>query len=413
MKCLLVPIGSAGDVHPFVGLGLALRRRGHDVTVVTSGYFETLIRRVGLDFHSVSPADEFRVALDNPDVWHPRRSLKVMIEWMATLVPRVYEAVVGLYEPGRTVVAAGPIALGARVAQEKVGLPMATLHLAPAMFRSTIRPPILPGLFMPAWLPRWVKAMMFRLGDRLVIDRHLGGPLNGFRAGLGLPPVRGFFDRWWHSPLRILGLFPEWFGPPQPDWPPQTRLTGFPLYDERGAAELPEELTRFLDGGEPPVVFTPGSAMTQGRDFFAAAVEACRVLGRRGLLLTRFPEQVPAPLPEGVRHFAYAPFSEVLPRAAALVHHGGIGTSAQALAAGAPQLVMPMAHDQPDNAARLRRLGVAVSLPRARFRGPTVAQALDELLGSKGVAENCRAVAARLKDSRAVEQTCDEIEALG
>jgi UDP:flavonoid glycosyltransferase YjiC (YdhE family) len=210
----------------------------------------------------------------------------------------------------------------------------------------------------------------------------------------------------------VLGLFPDWFGPPQPDWPPQTRLTGFPLYDERGGADIPEELTRFLDAGEPPVVFTPGSAMAQGQDFFAAAVEACRLLGRRGVFLTRFPDQVPPDLPAAVRHFDYVPFSQLLPRAAALVHHGGIGTSAQALAAGVPQLVMPMAHDQPDNAARLRRLGVAASLPRARFRGPAVARDLERLLRSKEVAQNCRAVADRLKDSRAVEQTCEELEAL-
>lgn len=127
----------------------------------------------------------------------------------------------------------------------------------------------------------------------------------------------------------------------------------------------------------------------------------------------KVPEQVPAELPAGVRHFPYVPFSQVLPRAAALAHHGGIGTSAQALAAGVPQLVMPMAHDQPDNAARLRRLGVAASVPRRRFRGPAVARALGELLDSKEVAENCASVAARLKGSRAVEQTCEAIEELG
>jgi UDP:flavonoid glycosyltransferase YjiC (YdhE family) len=412
VKLLLVPIGSAGDVHPFVGLGLALRRRGHEVTVITNGYFEPLIRRVGLDFEPVGTAEEFQEFLDEPDAWHPRKALRLVVEWMGRLLPRVYEPVVRLYERGRTVVAAGALALGARVAQEKLGVVMATLYLAPAMFRSTYLPPLLPGLWMPAWLPRWVKGMMFRLGDRLVVDRALDGPINGFRAGLGLPPARRFFDVWWHSTRRVLGLFPDWFGPPQPDWPPQTRLTGFPLYDERGVEPMPEEVSRFLDAGEPPVVFTPGSAMTQAGDFFAAAVEACRLSGRRGLLLTRFPQQLPVALPDGLRHCAYVPFSQLLPRAAALVHHGGVGTSAQGLAAGVPQLVMPMAHDQPDNAARLGRLGVATSLPRRKFRGPAVAEALGRLLGSKDVADSCRAAASRLKDSRAVERTCEELEAL-
>jgi rhamnosyltransferase subunit B len=412
VKCLLVPLGSAGDVHPFVGLGLALRERGHEVTVLSGGHFEALVRRVGLSFHAVGTEEEYRTVIADPGAWHPRKGFAKIMEWVGVLLPRVYEAVAALYEPGRTVVAAGTLALGARVAQEKLGVPLATVHLSPSAFYSAYQPPVLAGLPMPAWLPRAAKRAMFWLADNLVVDRALAGPVNGFRAGLGLPPVRRFFGRWYHSPRRVLGLFPPWFAAPQPDWPPQVRLTGFPLYDESGAADVPEEVSRFLDAGEPPVVFTPGSAMAHGHDFFAAAVEACRLMGRRGLLLTRFAEQVPPDLPDGVRHFAYVPFSQVLPRAAALVHHGGIGTTAQGLAAGRPQLVMPMAFDQPDNAARLRRLGVGASLRRPKFRGPAVAEALGQLLASQEVAENCRAAAARLKDSRAVEQTCEELEAL-
>jgi len=412
VKCLLVPIGSAGDVHPFVGLGLALRERGHQVTFVTGSPFEALIRRLGFDFHSVFAEEEYNRFLEDPDAWHPRKGFLKIMAWIADLMPRVYEALASLDEPGRTVVAAGTLALGARVAQEKLGVALATVHLSPSAFYSVYEPPVLPGLPMPAWLPHAAKRLMFWLADTLVVDRALAGPINGFRAGLGLPPARRFFNKWYHSPRRVVGLFPEWFAPPQPDWPPQTRLTGFPLYDERDVAEVPAEVSRFLDAGEPPVVFTPGSAMVHGRDFFAAAVEACRLLGRRGLLLTRFPEQLPPDLPEEVRHFPYVPFSQVLPRAAALVHHGGIGTSAQALAAGVPQLVMPMAYDQPDNAARLRRLGLAASLRRQDFRGPLVARALGQLLGSEEVAANCQAVAARLKGSRAIERTCEELEAL-
>src|SRR5262249_53944037 len=159
-------------------------------------------------------------------------------------------------------------------------------------------------------------------------------------------PVRGIMSQWWHSPQRVLGLFPPWYGEPQPDWPPQVRLVGFPLYDERGVEELPGGLADFLATGSPPLVFMPGSANAQAQDFFRAPVEACQRLGRRGLLLPRFPEQLPAPLPPTIRHFNFIPFSQVLPQAAALVHHGGIGTSAQALAAGVPQVVMPLAHDQ-------------------------------------------------------------------
>ncbi|MCA9270847.1 MAG: glycosyltransferase, partial [Planctomycetales bacterium] len=207
-----------------------------------------------------------------------------------------------------------------------------------------------------------------------------------------------------------IGAFPDWYAPPQPDWPASSELTSFPLWDERGVTESPAEVNEFLAAGDPPIAFTPGSAMLQGEKFFAAAADACRRLGRRGMLLSRHAQQIPARLPDGVRHFAYAPFSEILPRCAALVHHGGIGTLSQALAAGVPQLVMPMAHDQPDNAARVRRLGVGSVLWPSQFRGPRVAAALAALLASAEVKANCDACAEHLADVDGLGLIADALE---
>jgi UDP:flavonoid glycosyltransferase YjiC (YdhE family) len=196
----------------------------------------------------------------------------------------------------------------------------------------------------------------------------------------------------------------------QPDWPAQLRLTDFPLYDERGATAAPEGLREFLAAGDPPLVFTPGSAMQQARQFFTKAVAICQRLGRRGLLLSRWAQNVPAELPASVRHFEYIPFSEVLPHAAALVHHGGIGTTAQALAAGIPQLVMPFGFDQLDNAARVGRLGVGDSLEARRFTASAAGDKLRALLDSRAVAQRCREVAGSLQPGRGIEKACDAIE---
>ena len=190
-------------------------------------------------------------------------------------------------------------------------------------------------------------------------------------------------------------------------------LTGFPLYDERGATEVPAAVSRFLDAGDPPVVFVAGSGNRQAGRFFRAAAEACGRLDRRGLLLTRYRDQLPVVMPHGVRHFDYVPFTEVLPRAAALVHHGGIGSAAQALAAGVPHLLRSMTFDQPDNADRLRRLGVARVLPAGRFRGPAVAREIELLLGSSDIAGRCRALADRLRGVDGLAAACEVIEAAG
>jgi UDP:flavonoid glycosyltransferase YjiC (YdhE family) len=257
-----------------------------------------------------------------------------------------------------------------------------------------------------------VKRLVYWLADRLAIDPVAAPATNAVRDELGLPPVRRLLGDWCHSPQRIVGLYPPWFAPPQPDWPPQLVLTGFPLFDERGLSEPPPELADFLAGGDAPVVFTAGSAMRQGHTFFREAAVACGLLKRRGLLLTRYPEQLPATLPDGVRHVSYVPFSQLLPHAAALVHHGGIGTTGQALAAGVPQLLMPMGHDQPDNAARVDRLGVGRSLPPRRFKAPTVARLLGELLGSAEVAARCREVAGKFDGANPLAETCRLIEGL-
>jgi UDP:flavonoid glycosyltransferase YjiC (YdhE family) len=278
--------------------------------------------------------------------------------------------------------------------------------------RSVYRSPVLPGLPMPDWAPRAWKRFVYLLSDALVLDRVAAPVVNAMRAEQGLPPARSVLGNWWLSPQRVIGLFPNWFAQPQPDWPAQVRLTGFPLYDGLGAEAVPAGLDEFLEVGPPPVVFTPGTMMRHPRRFFEAAVEACCRWGRRGLLLTRYRDQLPARLPEGVRHFDYVPLSRVLPRAAALVSHGGIGTVSQALAAGIPQLIMPLGFDQFDNAARLERLGVAATLTPRAFRGPTVARQLAHLLTSSAVARACRAVAATLRNDDWEGPTCQAVEEL-
>ncbi|MBP7935547.1 MAG: glycosyltransferase [Phycisphaerae bacterium] len=414
MHVLLVTLGTAGDVHPYLGLGRRLRARGHRVTTITSGYFERQVRQAGLDFAPLGTAEEYRSIIRDGELWHHRQAFRAFAERVVplTLEP-IYERVAEHYVPGETVAAASWNAFGARIAQERLGLPLVTIHTVPSGLRSVYRTPVLSEFPVMQWIPwRWRK-VAYTLIDLTVFDRMLRPAINRFRARLNLPSIRRFVSHWWDSPDRIIGLFPEWFSPPQRDWPRQVRLTGFPRYDGGEIEPLPSEVREFLDAGDPPIVFTPGSPIQEVRWFFQASIEACRLLGRRGLLLTRFPEQVPKSLPPEVRHFDYLPFSRLLPQAAALVHHGGIGSAAQAMAAGIPQLVMPICNDQPDTAARLIRLGVGDALHPGRYRGAEVADRLRRLLGSKETAANCRMLAHRIKMSDPLDEACLLTEQLG
>jgi UDP:flavonoid glycosyltransferase YjiC (YdhE family) len=414
MRVLLVPFGSHGDVHPFVGLALALRERGHRVTFVLNEYFGPLVRGLGFEMLPVGDLRMFEDALRDPDFFDPKRGFAAVARWVIEHAREAYPRVAEWYVPGESVAVGGSMAFAVRLAQETLGVPAATVHLQPMVFHTLHETPAYSGGFaVPRWWPRWLKRVLFDQAYARFIDPHIVPGLNAQRAGLGLPPVRDPMRVWLHEAPLVLGFFPSWFGPPQPDWPPRLQLVGFPLYDERDASPMSPELAAFLADGPPPVAFTPGSANLYGRPFFEAAVDACTRLGRRGVLLTRFPEQVPPGLPASVRHFAYAPFSQLLPRAAALVHHGGIGTAAQGMSAGVPQLIMPLAHDQYDNVARMRRLGIARALPPAKFRGPAVARALGTLLDSPEVAARCRAVADRFADDpRPMERASEAIEAL-
>jgi len=393
-------------------LALTLQQRGHEVLLVAPSVFRSLGERAGLEFAALLSDDEYHAAIRDPNLWHPFRSFSVVARRLIlpTLRP-VYQIIEKHSQTGRTVVAAPGFAFGARIAQEKLGVSLATVHLQPIMFRSAIKPGCFGFPDILEYVPSPLRKLYLRAADQFLIDPLLADETNSFRAELGLAPVHRFFNGWANSPQLIIGMFPDWFAPPAPDWPTNVVLTGFPLWDDGSLRNRSSKLAEFLAAGPPPIVFTAGSAMIQARRFFQVSAEACRMSGRRALFLTQFPEQLPMPLPSGTCHYDYVPFSTVLPQSALLVHHGGIGTTAQAIAAGIPQLVVPSTHDQPDNAVHVRRLGVGdFLLPRA-YTPANLENSLRRLMGAD-VSRNCQRRAYDLARSRSLETASLLIENL-
>lgn len=409
MHVILATVGTDGDVFPYVGLGRVLRARGHRVTLAAPESYRARAAAVGLEFCPLVTAEEEGRMLADPDMWHPFKSGLMMAHWGAPMMRRQYEALAGLARDPDTVVVANPGLLPARLVQEKLKVPLASLLLQPGLIPSCSAPPEMTGgLTIPAWLPRPLRRAYWLAVDA-VGYLLVGIPLNRLGARLGLPPVRRVF-RWWLSPDLVIGLFPPWYAEPQPDWPPQIRLAGFGRYD--GAeAELPGDVLAFCRAGPPPVAFTLGTGMAHAAGFFRAAVAACAAAGVRGLLLTKYPGLVPSPLPPAVRHCAFAPFRRLLPLCVAVVHHGGVGTTAAALEAGCPQLILPLAWDQPDNAARVRRLGVGAALGAGRRGARDLARALAGVM-TPAVRERCREVAAQAAQKDGLEVAADWVERL-
>ena len=407
MHAILVTVGTDGDVFPYLGLGAVLRARGHRVTLVTNAQSESQATDLDLGFRALLTEAEARAPLADPDFWHPIKGGGIAARWVTPFIHRQFELLDELSSDEDTVLVASPGVVSARLVQETRGRPLATLILQPGMIPSRICPPIMPGLTLPRHAPRWAGNLYWRLVD-VAGEWAVGRHLNRVRAQLGLEPVRRFF-RWWYSPDLIIGMFPDSFGPPQPDWPPQMKLVGFPMYDGPPGGDLRPEVLRFCLAGDLPVVFTFGTGMVHAAGMFRDALEVCRVLGKRGIILTKYMRQVPSPLPPSVEAFEFAPFLRLFPHCAAVVHHGGIGTVAKALMTGTPQLIFPMAFDQFDNAARVKRVGAGESLKSGRWKIDQMVNALTRLMSNQSRA-HCSRIAERFRGDDSFETAAKLVE---
>jgi len=364
---LLLPFGTLGSINPFVGLGRVLRARGHRVTMITADVYARDAEGAGLAFKGIGNA-ELEAMLADPRMWSSGHAARVAYTWAGRATSRYVAAIEDVISRDGIpdLMLAPMINFGARLAREKHGVPLVSVHLYPMMFVSAGALPLLsPRLgFLRRW-PHWLRKIALTAPNPN--DLAALPAVRKCCAEHGVHPPLSLWRQWWHSPDGVLALFPEWFAQSQPDWPHNLLQWDFPLEDLAAAKPLEPALKRFLDRGDKPIVFTAGTGQFHATSFFAVATELANKCGRRAVFVTSKREQLPAHLPDTIFHATYAPFGELLPQAQAVVHHGGIGTVAQALAAGVPQLVVAMALDQPDNGERVERLGVGISMQASLF----------------------------------------------
>jgi len=298
---------------------------------------------------------------------------------------------------------------------EKKGIPWASAMHIPLGFSSAYDPSLLPGFEGLTNQFRRLGPNFWKPLQSLLkwVARGWAKPLYRLRDEIGLPPdttLCPLTDG--HAPLLHLALFSKRLADKQSDWPPQTLVTGFPWHDGGGEVGLPPALARFLEEGPPPIVFTLGTAVAEdpgARGFFEQSAAAAKLLGRRAVLILKDPRNRPPTLPQGVTAFDYARFSELFPRAAVIVHHGGIGTTGLAMRSGRPMLVMPCAWDQPDNAERTARLGVARTIPRHRYTAARVAVELRHLRDDPAYARRASEVGEQVRQEDGVRVSCDAL----
>ncbi len=412
---LIATIGSLGDLHPYMAVALGLQARGHSVTIATNRVHRARVEGAGLAWADMRPEAPDHPAPDlMARAMDPRGGPSFVFQTM--IAPAVRDQVADLLAaaPGMDLLVSTPLSLGLPLAADKLGLPWASAVLQPMGLFSATDPPVPPQI---AWaaplhgLGRMAGAPLRWAAHR--VTRDWGRPVRALRREMGLTDradplgVDGF------SPLLNLAMFSPLLARPQRDWPAGTRQTGFAFYDATDPDHpLPRGIETFLQAGPPPIVFTLGSAAVHAaRRFYVDSLAAASALGRRALLLTGPDRQgLPDPLPDWALAIPYAPHAQVFPRACAVVHQGGAGTTGQAMRAGRPMLVVPFAHDQPDNAARMQRAGIAAALPIGRYTAPRAAGLLRALLADARMAARAELVARRVQAEDGIGAACDAIE---
>lgn len=352
LRILFVPFGSEGDINPLLWLALLMAERGHCPVFLLNPHYGHLAETHGFEWYPAGSEEDFLRLAKDPSLWKPGTGSWRVAQAMHESLPvykNSFEASGGNYD----LVVTSTFALAASALAETRRIPRLMLHLQPICLRSHGDFPVFgEGMAWLQRLPRSVRNLFFLLVDA-ILDRTMLPPLNSFRSGLGLSALKNFYKDAMMTAEGLALLVPDWFAPAQSDWPQGLRPFDFPLVEKR-PQPLPGEVLGWLEAGEPPVLWTHGSANFHLEKFQRLALAVTERIGGRALLVGKTPPGFA--LPQNLFYFPHLPFGDLLPHCRAIVHHGGIGTTSKSFAAGIPQLVLPLAHDQHDNAARVVRL---------------------------------------------------------
>jgi rhamnosyltransferase subunit B len=409
-RILFATLGSLGDLYPYLAVASEMQRRGHQATILTGSQHLSRIDRSGVRFQQVAPDLDFTDKNFQARAMHEVTGGRYMLrDVMLPPIRTNYDNLLQAASEADLLVTQMLAYAGPLVA-EKTGIPWVSTILAPLSFFSYRDSPVLaPRLRTVRETAPWLNALINRVARSTT--RSWNEPVYRLRREIGLPRGREPIYEGQHSPSCVLAMFSPALAQAQTDWPPQTRISGFPLWHEPAdSAPVPAELDEFLRSGPAPVVFTLGSSavLNPGR-FYAESAEAARQMGVRAVMLDG-EGGLGVRVDRDVLRLAYAPHSYLFPIASAIVHSGGIGTCAHAMRAGRPMLVVPFAYDQPDNAARLVRLGVARTIGSGSYTAARSVRDLQKLVTDPMYQSNADRIARIVKAEDGVGVACDALE---
>lgn len=355
-RVVVMAVGSGGDVAPMASVAAKLADRGFVTTLLAPARYEHFTEGTGVIFQSIGAEEIFSEVFDGSDIWHPLKGSTAAWRYYGAAMRSGFHLLRQGWNAFDTILVSSSFAIAARLAEELDGYHNTTIHLSPSVIFSAHRPSKWPAFSIPPTWPLFLKRFMIRAVERLVTDPMIGTHVNSFRLELGLSLEKNLFSQWLHSPRRVIYAFPEWFAAPAEDWPTNGISASFPGGINRDRL-LPTKLETFLrKGNKPVVVITAGTAVAERPIWVDCMVDFSVSRGTRVVVIE------PASHPDRDDNFVcripYAPFEALLSRVQLIIHHAGIGTIAEAMQAELPQLLVPMAHDQADNADRLQKIGL-------------------------------------------------------
>ena len=412
-RIVIAAFGSLGDLHPFLAIAAELQHRGHTPVLATAQFYRERIEELGFEFAPVGPS----VSPQDPALVHRLMRTVRGPEYLfrKVFLPHVAEMYAQLERicANADLLVAGEMVLIARSLAEKTGIPWVSVLLSPISFLSAHDPSILPGVLFTQTVRSW-PTIFHRAFLKLpsAIFRQWSKPLLDLRKSLNLPDDPDALRTGKFQANRVLAMFSPTFASPQPDWPDNTLQTGFAFHEQPRTPEQEETQKRidnFLASGPPPFVFTLGSAAVHAAgDFFPISARAAHRLGVRAVLVGD-PRGLSSPT---ILTVPYADYSRLFPHAAAIVHQGGIGTTAEALRAGRPQVVVAFNFDQPDNAARIERLGVGIQQSRRSWKPRQAHYSLLRLMRDNSFTERARQISKQIRTEDGTTAAANTIEAL-
>lgn len=407
VNIVIYALGTGGDIDPMVALGIELLRRGYSVSFLSNDYFQPRIIAAGCEFISVGTIEQYHQG-NSVTAWEPRNHADNFEHYHAPAFEPAFNYVKSLAGTNTLVLALGE-ENGARVAAEKCNIPFIKMILSPNLIFSAYSPPAPMKWAIPASIPRFIVRFLLRRNRKtrfkvffrvehtqtyLATRKRLGCPLT-FQTE--------------SAALLQIGFFPEWFGMPAKDWPTNLKLVGFPLQN-RVSMNSRAELDAFIEQQGAPLIFTSGTGVKDVAELFTEGRKICEQLQVPGVFVGGASGAELLQDSSLCLHLDYIDFEYALAKSLAIIHHGGMGTTAQAIKAGIPQLIRPIKYDQPDNADRIYQLGLGTYVMPEKFKAEQVAPMLANMLQKAKSSKALRHYSADVRNSSAIVNACDLVE---